>query len=186
MSEHDMLQLDPDEQILLVVRRTLWGLALHFIISGLSFVAFLGFIYWLARYPEQVSTHGSSSTLFLVALAIELLIQMVINVLILTYRGNRIVVTNQSIVQRLQSTLFNQKISQLQLAHIQDVTFAQNGFIQQNLNFGSITVETAGEQANFEFKLARNPRRATQIIIEAQESVKLATEIAVAPPAPTG
>jgi len=83
--------------------------------------------------------------------------------------ANELVVTNENIVQVLQYTPFNRKVSHLNLAKIQDVSIRQKGVLPSLFNYGSISIETAGEAANFYFRFAINPTVAGKIIVEAQE-----------------
>jgi len=183
--QEDLLQFDADERILTVIRRSLVGLLPHFIVGGLAFLALLGLVYSVARYPDQLAKLGSSGWVILIGFAIFLLVELIIYVLAITYLGNRLIVTSESLVQRLQNTPFHHKTSQLRLTDIQDVTFAQNGIVAHFFNFGAINVETAGEQVNFVFKWARNPRDAVRIIIEAEEAFSDAARLpGSSPPLP--
>ena len=85
------------------------------------------------------------------------------------YRSNQLVVTNENIIQVLQFSLFNRQVSQLNLAKIQDVSVDQAGLIQLYFNFGTISIETAGEAYNFNFPFAEDPNKIAKIIIEAHE-----------------
>jgi uncharacterized membrane protein YdbT with pleckstrin-like domain len=185
---HGMLQQDHDERILAVVKRSLFGVWPHLLFSALAFLALLGVVF-LAASGKLSNVSGAGNILLFAGLGWAL-VELIIYVLIITYLGNKLIVTNESLVQRLQNTLFHQKTSQLMLTDIQDVTFSQNGFFAHTFNFGSINVETAGEQVNFVFTFARNPAEKVRIIIEAQEACKepaLATQaqpITTTPPIP--
>ena len=165
-----MLQQDSNERILLRLRRSLIGVLPHLVVGSLSFVGFLAVIFWIARYPDRVAEFGSTGSILLLAVAAIVVVELVIYVLILTYLGNRLIVTNESILQRLQSTLFHHKTSQLRLTDVQDVTFTQHGFLSHLFHYGTIHIETAGEQTNFNFSYAKDPVNATRVIIEAQEA----------------
>ena len=85
------------------------------------------------------------------------------------YRSNELVITNESIIQVLQHSLFDRKVSQLNLARVQDVTFDQNGFLPTVLGFGTIKIETAGEAQNYNFPLTPDPTKVAKWINEAHE-----------------
>ncbi len=80
--------------------------------------------------------------------------------------------TNESIVQRLQMTPFAHKLSQLALDDIEDLTVTQQGFLASLFNYGILTIETAGEAQNFIFKDAANPQAASREIITAKEHLE--------------
>ena len=85
------------------------------------------------------------------------------------YKQYRLVVTNENIIQVLQFGLFNQQVSQLNLAKIQDVTVDQAGILPAFFGYGTLDIETAGEQSNFRFKYTTDPNTIAKIIIEAHE-----------------
>ena len=173
------LQLDPDEHILHTVRRSLFGVLPHLFFAAITFIGLIVFTYTVALYPERVEKAMPQVAALAVAIGVATLIELVIYILVSTYFQNLLVLTNQSIIQRLQFTPFSSNISQLDLSNIEDVTLKQNGFFPTILNFGTLIVETAGEQANFVFKFARLPKQAAKAIIEAHEAV---TKPSAAPP----
>ena len=168
---HEMLQQDTNEQVLTVVKRSLFGVLPHVVIGLALLVALLGLVFAVARYPDNIESIGGTGSVLLFGIVAFLVAELVIYMLIRVYLGNKLIVTTESLVQRLQNTLFHHKTSQLRLEDIEDVTFSQSGFFAQTFNFGTINIETAGEQVNFIFTFAKNPREAIRIIIEAQENV---------------
>lgn len=171
MPHGEILQLDPDERILRTVRRSLIGLIPHFTIAILVFLVFLLAIFAIGRFPDSIAGSMSVGMALVVATGLTFLIELVVYITILVYLRNELVVTTQSLVQHLQTTLFNRKISQLGLTNVEDVSVKQDGILASTFNFGTVIVETAGEQLNFEFKFGRNPYEAAKVIIEAQEDL---------------
>lgn len=166
-----MLQQDKNEKVLTVVKRSLFGVLPHVAIGVALFIVLLGLVFASARYPDNIKSIGGIGSVLMFGIAAFLVAELVIYMLIRVYLGNKLIVTTESLVQRLQNTLFHHKTSQLRLGDIEDVTFSQSGFFAQTFNFGTINIETAGEQVNFIFTFAKNPREAIRIVIEAQESV---------------
>lgn len=167
-----VLQLDPDERILYTVRRSIVGVAPYIVLGVLTLVGLLVGTYIVARYPERVDGLGSQPMALLVVLVGGALIELIVYLIIRTYFRNVLILTNESIVQRLVLTPFSNNISQLDLGRIEDVTVKQNGFFATIFNFGTLMVETAGEQANFIFKFARKPNKAAKAIIAAHEDAR--------------
>ncbi|MEX0932149.1 MAG: PH domain-containing protein [Candidatus Saccharimonadales bacterium] len=168
----ETLELSKNEQILMRIRRSYVGLV-PFILAFLVVVSLLfGGVYAIGRYRVDVEQFMSAS------LALALLIGLCLLLAVLTYIGmmvylyNKIVITNESVVQVLQHSLFSRKISQLSLARVEDVTVRQQNFIAHLFNYGTLNIETAGEQINFVFPWAKEPFKAAQIIIEAQERLQ--------------
>ncbi|MCA9326893.1 hypothetical protein KDA14_00005, partial [Candidatus Saccharibacteria bacterium] len=67
------------------------------------------------------------------------------------------------------------KVSQLNLAHLADVTSRQD-FFGTIFGFGHLTVETPGEQDNYEFSVLANANAAAKDVIEAHENFQAALE----------
>jgi hypothetical protein len=83
--------------------------------------------------------------------------------------------TEEAVLQILQPSLFANKISQLNLAHIADVSVRQD-FFGTIFGYGKITIETPGEQNNYEFTILPNPQDIARHIIEAHENFQAAVE----------
>ncbi len=164
-----MLQIDPDEEVVLIVRRTVFGMLPYFIFMMAAFVGYVYFLYQLGFNPELFRQFGTPM-LILTATAVLILVYTITYLAISIYRNNTLTLTTESIIQRLQLTPFATKVSQLSLDDIEDVTVTQPGFISNLFNFGTITVETAGEQQNFIFRLARNPSFISNQIISTKEA----------------
>lgn len=85
------------------------------------------------------------------------------------YRANRWVVTDDSISQVLQKSLFSRQTSELSMANIEDVTAEQRGLLATLFNFGTLKVETAGELPYFHFIYCPRPNAYAQVILHARE-----------------
>lgn len=85
------------------------------------------------------------------------------------YQHNVMLVTSDKIAQVLYKTIFDRKVSQLSITDIQDVTVIQSGIFPRIFNYGTITIETAGEQQNYTFTYAPQPYVRAKDIISAHE-----------------
>lgn len=166
MAIYDLLDLDPNEHIVLDVRRIKFGLYFIFATGALSAILIL-IVLFLA---VSSNIGGVDDSILGTAAALA-----VVTIVIVTYsaeqvyRGNHLVVTNENIIQVLQFSLLNKQVSQLNLAKIQDVSVDQSGIFQTTLGYGTIEIETAGEASNFRFPFVDDPNKAAKIIIEAHE-----------------
>lgn len=82
------------------------------------------------------------------------------------WRNNRILVTNEHIVDIDQNTLFHRSVSTLTLSRIQDVHAEVDGPAQTLLQYGTIIVQTAGEKQNFSFDYMPDPYEAEQYVLK--------------------
>jgi uncharacterized membrane protein YdbT with pleckstrin-like domain len=85
------------------------------------------------------------------------------------YQSNIMLVTSDKVAQVLRPGLFNHKISQLSLGDIQDVTVTKQGILANIFDFGTVVVETAGEQESYHFTFAPRPYECAKAIVSAHE-----------------
>jgi uncharacterized membrane protein YdbT with pleckstrin-like domain len=177
--DEDMLE--PGEQILTVVHRSVIGLI------GIYLVAFLA-VAALTTLAAVISpsTFNTSSATISGPLSAIIILSAVLLVLILftatyIYRQSRLLITDRSLVQIMQRTLFNRKVSRLSMSNVEDVSEEQRGIISSIFNYGTLIVQTAGEMENFIFTLCPNPAALADRIIEARQAYaeKLQEENAV-------
>jgi uncharacterized membrane protein YdbT with pleckstrin-like domain len=177
--DEDMLE--PGEQILTVVHRSVLGLI------GIYLVAFLA-VAALTTLAAVISpsTFNTSSATISGPLSAIIILSAVLLVLILftstyIYRQSRLLITDRSLVQIMQRTLFNRKVSRLSMSNVEDVSEEQRGIVSSIFNYGTLIVQTAGEMENFIFTLCPNPAALADRIIEARQAYaeKLQEENAV-------
>lgn len=86
------------------------------------------------------------------------------------WRRNKVIVTNQHIVDIDQIGLFNQTVSTLRLEEIQDISASIKGPMQSLFQYGTIIIQTAGERANFVFDYVPNPYELEHYILEIRKA----------------
>lgn len=159
------------EQIVLVARKHLFGLFVLYFQAMVGVVAALALIVFLVPSvfkDNKTMAYGIGSVAVLVILVIVALVLIVATIV---YRKSQLVVTTKNLTQVNQIGLFNRKISQLGLEDIEDVSAEKKGVFASIFNFGTVYVETAGEQANFHFDFCPNPDKiAHQISIVEQQA----------------
>lgn len=85
------------------------------------------------------------------------------------YQSNVVIVTSEKLAQVLYRTIFDRKISQLSIGDVQDVTVSQKGLLARAFDYGTLVIETAGEQSNYTFTYTPKPYEAAKAIIFAHE-----------------
>jgi len=85
------------------------------------------------------------------------------------YQSNVVIITSEKIAQLLYSSLFDRKISQLSIGDVQDVTVQQKGIFARMFNYGTLMVETAGEQNNYVFSYTPQPYETAKVIVNSHE-----------------
>lgn len=88
------------------------------------------------------------------------------------YMRNAFYVTNESVIQENQVSLFSKHEKTVSLGSIEDAGFTQTGLIQTMLNYGSIRLSTEGDEMAYRFQYVESPRQQMVIISNAIESFK--------------
>ncbi len=158
--------VDTDEQTVLIVRKHFFGILQLYIMSGIGIG--IGFILVSLLLVEGVSasvlTVVGGAALFVIGLAVLILL-----VATWIYFENKLVITNKNITQVLQRGIFHRQVSQLSMANVEDVTSDQKGFFATLFHYGTLKIETAGEQANFHFTYTPNSGAVAKQVLEARE-----------------
>ncbi len=88
------------------------------------------------------------------------------------YKGNKFFLTNESVIQEIQTSLLSTKEQTINLENIKDVSYHQAGIIQQLVGYGSIKLSTEGDDQEYDFTLVSDPKRQVAIINNVVEAVK--------------
>ncbi|MBX4190884.1 PH domain-containing protein [Candidatus Saccharibacteria bacterium] len=166
--EQDLLE--PGEEILTVVNQSIIGLIGIYLIAFVTVAALTTLVVVLSPDTFKISSDNISGALSLIMLLSAILLTLILFTATYIYRQNRLLVTNRSLVQILQKSLFNRKVSRLSMSNVEDVNEEQRGIIAMIFNYGTLNVQTAGAQDNFTFNLCPNPAALADRIIEARQA----------------
>jgi uncharacterized membrane protein YdbT with pleckstrin-like domain len=162
--------VDADEVKLAEIRKHPLGIILLYLQAGIGMALAIGLAYFLL--PTVLD--NTDQALFIgnvFAMVAVVLAAIVVIIATFIYRQNGIVITDRNITQSLQYGLFSRKVSQLNMHNVEDVTAVQDGFMPTFFNYGTLKVETAGEQVNFVFPFCPNPGYYAKIILNCREKV---------------
>jgi uncharacterized membrane protein YdbT with pleckstrin-like domain len=67
------------------------------------------------------------------------------------------IVTNQRIIDTHQQNFFSRTVSDLSITRIQDITVTVDGLLETFLDFGNLTIQTAGTESHFHFRQIPQP-----------------------------
>lgn len=93
-------------------------------------------------------------------------------VAVYVYRKNRFFLTNESVIQEIQTGLLYKHEQTVSLQNIEDASFYKNGIIQQMFNFGTIRLSTEGDETTYLFSYVSNPKREIAMLNNAVEAFK--------------
>lgn len=153
----------------LVVRKHIMAIApILFAMAILVFIFILGIIV-LNQNQKSIESFLPSSVVELIGFLVLFVIVLLTIGTIWIWRRNKVVLTNQHIVDVDQIGLFNRSVSTLRLEEIQDITASTNGLLQHLFGYGTIIIQTAGERENFVFDFVPNPYTVEHKILETRK-----------------
>lgn len=159
--------IDPDERLLCVVKQHPLGILNIYILSIVAFTAGIALISLFL--PNIIQTTSAIYAIWaFLALILAAILVVVLLLASYVYNQSRLTVTDKNLVQILQKSIIERKVSHLSLANVEDVTAEQKGFFASQFQYGTVIIETAGEQANFHFSMCPYPNRVAKIILDAK------------------
>ena len=151
------------------IRRHPFGIiALYLQYFVVIMVSLLLFLFLAPSVSEDISGNMMTVIAGITALAVAIIVLLLL-IATYVYRESRLKVTSKNLTQVMQIGLFNRKTSKLSMASVEDVTASQKGIFATIFNFGTLTIETAGEQQNFIFPFCPNPNHYAREILAARE-----------------
>lgn len=169
-----LIEFDKDEKLLLEIRKHPFGLFIIYLVGTFVTVSMLAVAFGVALARGDVLGIGvDASTMQLPVILVSFLLAVMSLVMTAIgsylYKSNVVLVTSEKISQLINVSLFNRKISQLSIGDVQDVTVVQKGIFAHWFKYGTIIIETAGEQSNYNFTFSPNPYEAAKVIVGAHE-----------------
>lgn len=169
------LNLSAGEYVILDIRRhpigliSIWAVAIFF----MALIA--GGWWFLLSHPgsaDPIIPPSSVGSVSGFAAGLVVLILLVAWAATVIYRGNIFILTNESVIQRVQTSLISQAEKTINLENVKDARFEQHGFIQYIIGYGSIHLTTEGDQDNYTFFLVAKPKEQIAVINNVIEAVK--------------
>jgi uncharacterized membrane protein YdbT with pleckstrin-like domain len=167
------LNLSGGEYVISAIKRHpiglvgIWGIALGLIVllmAGIAMAVGTG-------GSEYLAADGISS-LAMVLLGVIVLVFLGAVIATIVYEGNRFFLTNESVTQHIQMSLFAKKEQTISLGNIEDASFTQHGIIQHMLNYGSLRLSTEGDETTYRFSFVENPSNQVALLNNAVEAFK--------------
>lgn len=88
------------------------------------------------------------------------------------YLRNTFYMTNESVIQEIQHSLFSKHEQTVSLGSVEDVSFIQTGVLQVMFNYGTIRLSTEGEETTYRFHFVSNPKHQVAMLNNAVEDFK--------------
>lgn len=169
------LNLSDGEFIINAVRRHPIGLLIPLGVGTILIGVLLGV---LVIYPElalSVGLDGNFAEASFVAIPILALCGLIglgMFIAYYVYVNNKFFLTNESIIQEIQHSLFSRLEQTVSLSSIEDASYTQSNIIQHIFDYGDIRLSTEGDETTYRFSYVANPKNHVRILNDAVEAFK--------------
>jgi hypothetical protein len=173
---YPFLNISEGEYVIFAIKRHPIGLVYVWGSVGFVILAAFALIMVLAAGGNAVSSMSgvtlSPTILLIPAVLISLLATIFGFISAYIYNANRFYLTNESVIQHIQTGLFNRREQTISLANIEDASYSQDGILPHVFNYGQLRLSTQGDETTYRFNYASNPIRQIAVLNNAVEDFK--------------
>lgn len=169
------LNLSDNEYVISAVRRHPIGLLLPLTGGVFIIAAALSILSNYAAIVEALGIQGrfsEASMIFIPVIIFCAFIGLGMFVAYYVYVNNKFFLTNESVIQEIQVTLFSRHEQTVSLGSIEDASYYQDGIFQHIIGYGSIRLSTEGDETTYRFTYVANPKQHITTLNNAVESFK--------------
>lgn len=169
------LNLSESEYVISAVRRHPIGLIIPLLLGVLVITMATSILVNYTEFADQFNLSGAvaeASTVTLPILLFDALILLGMFVIYYVYVSNKFFLTNESVIQEIQISLFSRLEQTVSLSNIEDASYTQTNIIQTIFNYGSIRLSTEGDETTYRFTYVANPKMHIALLNNAIEAFK--------------
>ena len=173
---HSKLPIDQDEKIIGLYRHHWFAYVSNWVVGVIIVIVVMALTVGLTMVGGSDGSFAQHRTAIIAAAGVFSTLVLLSTCIPVYLRSQeQVVLTEEALVQMLQPSLFSSKVDHLNLHRIDDVSVRQD-FLGTVLGYGHITIETPGEQDNYEFYMLPNPHNVARAIAQARESYEAAMQ----------
>ncbi len=174
VKKYPSLNLSDGEYIISAVRRHPIGLVPIVGFVGFMLAICVGMIPFYSSFKDSTSGGDLPSVAVVAVLSFLLMALFTIGGLIAAYVyiNNKFFLTNESVIQEIQNSLFSKHEQTVSLQNIEDASYRQENILQAIFNYGSIRLSTEGDETTYRFNYVANPKQQIAILNNAVEAFK--------------
>lgn len=172
---YPMLNLSEGEYVVSALRRHPIGLFLPLAGGTLAIGLLLSLLFNYDLFVDALAITGPLASIATVAvpiLALVVLIGLGMFISYYVYVNNKFFLTNESVIQELQISLFSRQEQTVSLGNIEDASYTQHGILQQVLDYGDIRLSTEGDETTYRFTYVSSPKNHIARLNNAVEDFK--------------
>lgn len=113
-----------------------------------------------------------AGAIYMIGFLMILLVSALSYIYVWVYQNNKFFLTNESVIQEIQVSLFSRHEQTVSLQNIEDASYRQQGILQTMFNYGSIRLSTEGDETTYRFNFVADPKRHIAILNDAVEAFK--------------
>jgi len=170
------LNLSEGEYVVKVARRHIIGLALPSVTSLL--VIAMGVA--MTLYSEEIINNFEQSASVTIPVALIILISLIlivgsIAVFMISYYvfiNNKLFLTNESLIQRIQISLFSKQEQAVSLTGVEDSSYKKDSILEYMFDYGDVRLSTVGNETTYRLSYVSNPKEYMAVLDNAVESFK--------------
>lgn len=168
------LNLSKGECVLMKIQRHPIGLFAP--VAATAFLLSLLVAAWI-MYPVVLQENPtmdlpSTAAVGMIVILLMLLTALFGYIAVWVYLRNTFFLTNESVIQEIQHSLFSKHEQTVSLGSIEDVSFRQTGVLQTMFGYGTIRLSTEGEETTYRFHYVASPKEQVATLNNAVEAFK--------------
>ncbi len=167
------LNISEHEYVISAIRRHPIGMILPLIAMCFALVTLFVMMFNFPAIADVVGLPGHSyGVVMLMGILVSILVLIGGYLATWVYMNNRFFLTNESVIQEIQISVFSRREQTVSLVNIEDASFHQRGPLQAMLDYGSIRLSTEGEETTYRFDYVAHPKEQIAILNNAVEAFK--------------
>ncbi len=170
------LNLSKGEYVIRAVRRHPIGIVAPLTVGVVLIAVALSVLVNFDAISERMTflqSNGGVESLYLPVIAFVTAVALGMFVSYYVYVNNKFFLTNESVIQEIQTSIFSHKEQTVSLGNIEDASYTKKGIIQQVFDYGDIRLSTEGDETTYRFSYVASPKDHIATLNSAVESFKL-------------
>lgn len=173
---YPFLNLSESEYVISAVRRHIIGLIIPVVLVVFLMIVTLSVTIFYPVITESAAGGTAAlppyDTVLLVGFLFTLLLAIGGYIVVWVYINNKFFLTNESVIQEIQVSLFSRHEQTVSLSNIEDASYQQSGIVQTLFDYGSIRLSTEGDETTYRFSYVSNPKKQIATLNNAVEAFK--------------
>ena len=172
---YPLLNLSEGEYVISEVRRHPIGVILPLTIGTVIIGLLLSLLFNYDVFASQLAIEDMFNDTNVLVSPIWGIVALVALGMVISYYiyiKNTFFLTNESVIQEIQHSLFSKQEQTVSLGNIEDASYTQQGVLQHLFNYGDIRLSTEGDETTYRFSYVANPKNHIAELNNAVEAFK--------------